>query len=80
MEGCLYIPIARPLGGPLGHLDSILDTLELRHPSLTHTCLVIAFLRVRELPSALHQEFELCGTRKTLSKHHPLVTLGIAAP
>ena len=43
----VYIyPNARPLGGSLGHLDSILDTLELRHPSLTHTCLEIAFLRV----------------------------------
>ena len=30
----------------LAILDSILDTLELRHPSLTHTYLEIAFLRV----------------------------------
>ena len=75
-EGCLYIPNARPLGESLGHLDSILDTLELRHPSLTHTCLEIAYLGVSEHPSALHQEFELCGTRETSSKHHRLVILG----
>jgi hypothetical protein len=28
------------------------------------------------LPSALHQEVELCGTREPLSKDHRLVTLG----
>jgi hypothetical protein len=32
-------------------------------------------LRVRVLPSALHQEFELCGTRESSSKGHWLVTL-----
>src|SRR6185436_5332579 len=74
--GCPYIPNARPLGVSLGHLDLILDTIELRHPSHTHTCLEIAFLRVCELPNALHQEFELCGTRETSSKRHQLVTLG----
>ena len=29
-----------------------------------------------EHPSALHQEFEFCGTREFSSKHHRLVTLG----
>ena len=72
----IYIPNAQPLGVSLGHLDYILDTLELSHPSLTHTCLEIAFLRVWEHPSALHQEFELCGTREPSSKRHRLVTLG----
>jgi hypothetical protein len=28
------------------------------------------------LPSALHQEVELCGTRESSSKDHWLVTLG----
>jgi hypothetical protein len=28
------------------------------------------------LPSALHQEFELCGTRESSSKGYWLVTLG----
>src|SRR6185312_4121341 len=27
-------------------------------------------------PSALHQEFELCGIKETSSKRHQLVTLG----
>ena len=76
MREWLYIPNARPLGVSLGHLDHFLDTLELSHPSLTHSCLEIAFLRVREHPSALHQVFELCGTREISSKRHRLVTLG----
>jgi hypothetical protein len=74
--GCLYIPNAQPLGLSLGHLDCILDPLELRHPSLSHTCYGFAFLRVRVLPSVLHQEFELCGTRESSSKDYWLVTLG----
>ena len=76
MREWLYIPNARSLGDSLGHLDYIIDTIELSHPSLTHTCLEIAYLRVREHPSALHQEFELCGTRETSSKRHRLVSLG----
>jgi len=66
-----------------GHGRSLLATLKafLTHLSwsspLSHTpCLVIAFLRVWELPSALHQEIELCGTRKTSSKRHRLVSFG----
>ena len=76
MRGSLYILNARSWGDSLGHLDCILDSLELSLPSHTLPCLEIASLRVLEHPSALNQEFELCGTRETSNKRHRLVTLG----
>jgi len=76
-KGELYIyPLA-------GHLVSLLATLKafLTHLSwsspLSHTLFLgMAFLWVWELPSAMHQEFELCVTRETSNKCHRLVSFG----
>ena len=75
-RGYIY-PHGRPWGAFFGSFESILDILEQALSSLSHShCLVVAFLRGWEHPSALHQVFELWGTRESSSKHHQLVTLG----